>query len=125
VASVVASDEEGVVERLLPLRHWLGADAGRNMEQGQARTRLICTLVALCGFVLAALFVDLPDLVVALAAVYTLYAIALAVDIDRRPAASRPTSASTSSPRSAGACALAGTTCFWPLPSPSPPWRTT
>ena len=58
------------------------------MEQGQARTRLICTLVALSGFVLASLFVDLPDAVIDIAAVYTLYAIALAIDIDRRPAPS-------------------------------------
>ena len=84
MASVVAN-EEGVVERLLPLRHWLGADAGRNMDQGQARTRLICTLVALCGFGLASLFVDLPDTVVVFSIVYTLYAIALAIDTNRRP----------------------------------------
>ena len=91
MASVPASVEENagsVVERLLPLPHWLGTEAGRNMEQGQARTRLICTLVALCGFVLASLIVDLPELVVAIAALYTLYAIALAIDIDRRPAPS-------------------------------------
>jgi len=85
VASVLASGEEGVVERLLPLRHWLGAEAGRNMDQGQARTRLICTLVALCGFGLASLFVDLPDTVVVFSIVYTLYAIALAIDTNRRP----------------------------------------
>jgi diguanylate cyclase (GGDEF)-like protein len=91
VASVPASVEENagsVVERLLPLRHWLGTEAGRNMEQSQARTRLICTLVALSGFVIASLFVDLPELVVAIAALYTLYAIGLAIDIDRRPAPS-------------------------------------
>jgi diguanylate cyclase (GGDEF)-like protein len=85
VASILASDEEGVVERLLPLRHWLGADAGRNMDQGQARTRLICTLVALCGFARAELFVDLPHTVVVFSVVYTLYAIALAIDTNRRP----------------------------------------
>jgi diguanylate cyclase (GGDEF)-like protein len=88
VASILASTEEGLVGRLLPLRHWLGAEAGRNMEQGQARTRLICTLLALSGFVLASLFVDLPDAVVAIAIVYTLYALALAIHIDRRPAPS-------------------------------------
>lgn len=91
MVSVLASVEKnagGVVERLLPLRHWLGAEAGRNMEQSQARTRLICTLVALSGCVIASLFADLPELVVAIAALYTLYAIALAVHIDRRPAPS-------------------------------------
>ena len=80
--------KKGVVERLLPLRPWLDVEAGGSLEQAQARTRLICTLVALCGFVLASLFVDLPEAVVAIAAVYTLYAIALAVAIDRRPAPS-------------------------------------
>lgn len=91
MVSVLASVEKnagGVVERLLPLRHWLGAEAGRNMEQSQARTRLICTLVALSGCVIASLSADLPELVVAIAALYTLYAIALAVHIDRRPAPS-------------------------------------
>ena len=78
-----------LIERLLPLRHWLGAEAGRNLEQEQARTRLICTLVGLCGFMLASAFADLPDLVVAIAIGFPLYAIALAVDIDRRPAPSR------------------------------------
>jgi diguanylate cyclase (GGDEF)-like protein len=89
VASVLPSTEEGVAERLLPLRHWLGAEAGRNLEHGQARTRLICTFVGLAGFMLASLFVDLPGVVVAIAIGYPLYAIALAVDIDRRPAPSR------------------------------------
>ena len=90
--SVLDSTEErgrSLVERLLPLRHWLGAEAGRNMEQGQARTRLICTFVGLCGFMLVSAFADLPDLVVAIAIGFPLYAIALAVHIDRRPAPSR------------------------------------
>jgi hypothetical protein len=77
VASVLPSTEEGVAERLLPLRHWLGDEAGRNLEQGQARTRLICTLVGLSGFVLASLFVDLPAVIVAIAIAYPLYAIVL------------------------------------------------
>jgi diguanylate cyclase (GGDEF)-like protein len=87
VASVPL-EEGGVVERLLPLRHWLGADAGRNMDQGQARTRLMCTLVALAGFAIGSLFVDIPDAVVTISVIYTLYAIALAWHIDRQPAPS-------------------------------------
>jgi diguanylate cyclase (GGDEF)-like protein len=89
VALVLPSTEEGVVERLLPLRHWLGAEAGRNVEHGQARTRLMCTLVGLLGLVLASLFIDLPGVVIAIAIGYPLFAIALAIDIDRRPAPSR------------------------------------
>ena len=84
----VPLEEGGVVERLLPLRHWLGAEAGRNMDQGQARTRLMCTLVALLGFAIGSLFVDIPDLVVAISFVYTLYALALAWHVDRQPAPS-------------------------------------
>ena len=90
MSSISASTEEGagVLDRLLPLRPWLGAEAGRNLEQGQARTRLMCTLVAWSGFVLASLFVSLPGAVIDIAVVYTLYAIALAIHIDRRPASS-------------------------------------
>ena len=76
MASVLPSTEDGVAERLLPLRHWLGADAGRNAEQEQARTRLLCTLLGLSGLVLASLVVDLPGVVVAIAIAYPLYAIA-------------------------------------------------
>ena len=81
----VLTEEGGVVERLLPLRHWLGAEAGRSMDLGQARTRLICTLVALCGFMIGSLFVDIPDAVVEISALYTLYAIVMAWHVDRHP----------------------------------------
>jgi len=40
----------GFWDRLLPLRHWLGADAAGGIELGQAKTRLICTVVGLFGF---------------------------------------------------------------------------
>ena len=151
MASVLPSTEDGVAERLLPLRHWLGADAGRNAEQEQARTRLLCTLLGLSGLVLASLVVDLPGVVVAIAIAYPLYAIALAMHIARRPAPSRWRRGvaglldnligsaiaysgggfrglrrlSTSSPRWAGACASGGTICSSPRRSRSAAWRST
>ena len=78
-----------LIERLLPLRHWLGAEAGRNLEHEHARTRLICTLLGLCGFALASAFVDLPRLAVGVAIGFALYAIAVAVHIEWHPAPSR------------------------------------
>jgi diguanylate cyclase (GGDEF)-like protein len=88
VASVFASAEEGsrgVIERLLPLRHWLGEEVARNIERDQARTRLICTLVGLAGFVVAAQFAEVPDGIYATSIVFPLYAIAMALDTSRRP----------------------------------------
>ena len=91
MASVFASTEEdsGFFERLLPLRHWLGEEVARNIEQGQARTRLICTGFGLAGFVIAAQFAHVPDGIIATAIVFPLYAIAVAFDASRRPAPSR------------------------------------
>jgi diguanylate cyclase (GGDEF)-like protein len=90
VQTVLASGEErvSIFERVLPLRHWLGAETGRSMDQGQARTRLICTFAGLCGFVIAGYFVDLPGGIIATAIVFPLYAIALALHADRRAAPS-------------------------------------
>jgi diguanylate cyclase (GGDEF)-like protein len=90
VSSIPAETEEraGAIDRVLPLRHWLGAEEGRNLEQAQARTRFMCTFVAWCGFGLASLFVDVPDAIFAIAVAYTLYAVVLAVDIHWRPAPS-------------------------------------
>ena len=81
--------KDRLVDRVLPLRHWLGAETARNIEQAQARTRLICTFVGLAGFAIAARFVDLPDGIIATAIVFPLYAIAIAIDASRRPGPSR------------------------------------
>src|SRR5262245_36304274 len=77
------------MERVLPLAPWLGAETVRNLEQAQARTRLICTLAGLAGFVVAAWFVETPAGIVATAIVYPLYAIAVAVHARLRPAPTR------------------------------------
>jgi diguanylate cyclase (GGDEF)-like protein len=92
LASVLAATQGrlGVwLDRLLPLRHWLGTEAATNTEQGQARTRLICTLAGLCGFGIVGLFVELPAGIVATAIVFPLYAIAYALAVNRRPVPTR------------------------------------
>jgi diguanylate cyclase (GGDEF)-like protein len=77
------------LDRVLPLAHWLGAETGHNSEQGQARTRLICTLAGLLGFVIAARFGDLPRGIVATATAFPLYAIGYALLVYRYPMPTR------------------------------------
>ena len=92
LASVLAATHGrlgGLLDRLLPLRHWLGAEAATNTEQGQARTRLICTLAGLCGFAIVGVFADLPGGIVATAILFPLYAIGYAFEVKRRPVPTR------------------------------------
>ena len=84
VASVPAP-AAGFFDRVLPLGHWLGAETGDKIELGQARTRLICTLVGLSGFVIAGQFAEVPDGIVATAILFPLYAVALALHVYWRP----------------------------------------
>src|SRR2546427_771309 len=51
VSAEVPARRKGFLDRFLPLRHWLGAEASGGIEMGQAKTRLICTLVGVGGFV--------------------------------------------------------------------------
>jgi len=76
---------QGFWERLLPLRHWLGADSAGGIELGQAKTRLICTLVGLCGFGAIGYFSRLPAGIIATGIVFPLYAAAYLVLVYRRP----------------------------------------
>lgn len=80
---------DGLLGRILPLGHWLGAETGENAEQGQARTRLICTLAGLAGFMIASRFYTLPNGIVATAIVFPLYAVLYAVLVYRRPVPTR------------------------------------
>ena len=75
----------GLWDRLLPLPHWLGADAARGIEVGQARTRLICTVVALCGFGAIALAAKLPTGIMIIAAGFSLYALFYLALVHMRP----------------------------------------
>jgi diguanylate cyclase (GGDEF)-like protein len=87
MSSVLAAERDGsLFNRLLPLRHWLGPESARNIEAGQVRTRLICTFVGLCGFMIAAQFAELPGGIIGTAIVFPLYAIALALHTRWRPA---------------------------------------
>ena len=87
MSSVLAAErDDSLFNRLLPLRHWLGPESARNIEAGQARTRLICTFVGLCGFMIAAQFAELPGGIIGTAIVFPLYAIALALHTRWRPA---------------------------------------
>jgi len=74
------------LDRVLPLSHWLGTEAAQGIERGQAKTRLICTLIGLGGFAAMGSFTSLPDGIVATAIVFPLYAAALAALAYLRPA---------------------------------------
>ena len=56
-----AMPPQGLLERVLPLAHWLGAEAAQGIERGQAKTRLICTLLGLGGFAAIWAFSGLPQ----------------------------------------------------------------
>lgn len=66
---------QSALERVLPLRHWLSGDSANGFELGQARTRLICTAIALLGFLVASRYSPLPDGIVVVATVYAFYAV--------------------------------------------------
>ncbi len=74
------------LDRLLPLGHWLGAEAAQGIERGQAKTRLICTFLGLGGFAAMGSFASLPDGIVATAIMFPLYAAALTALVYMRPA---------------------------------------
>jgi diguanylate cyclase (GGDEF)-like protein len=89
VSVELSGGRRGFWDRLLPLGHWLGADATGGAELGQAKTRLICTFIGLCGFGVVALFTGLPAGIVATAIVFPLYALAYLVLVRRHPVPSR------------------------------------
>ena len=89
VSAEVPARRKGFLDRFLPLRHWLGAEASGGIEMGQAKTRLICTLVGVGGFVVMGRFVSLPDGIVGTAIVFTVYAIVYLVLVYKRPAPTR------------------------------------
>ena len=85
-SAVLQPERTGILDRVLPLRHWLGVDTARGLEQGQARTRLICTLIGLIGFVVIDRVAGLPGGIIATAIAFPVYAVALAISIRLRPA---------------------------------------
>ena len=89
VSAEVSDRRKGILDRFLPLRHWLGAEASGGIEMGQAKTRLICTVVGVGGFVVMGRFVSLPDGIVATGIVFPLYAVAYLILVYKRPAPTR------------------------------------
>jgi diguanylate cyclase (GGDEF)-like protein len=85
VSEEATRGRRGFWERLLPLRHWLGADAAGGIELGQAKTRLICTFLGLCGFGVIAQFGHLPAGIVATTVLFPLYAAAYLALVLRHP----------------------------------------
>lgn len=65
----------GFLETILPLKHWLSGESARGFEVGQARTRLICTAIALLGFLIIGRYSELPQGIVVTAFVYALFAL--------------------------------------------------
>src|SRR5438445_12164775 len=89
VSAEVSARRKGFWDRFLPLRHWLGAEAWGGIEMGQAKTRLICTLVGVGGFGVMGRFVSLRDGIVATPIVCTLSAVVYLVLVYTRPAPTR------------------------------------
>lgn len=86
----IAAQRARFLDRLLPLEPWLGADATRGIEQGQARTRLICAFIGLCGLVVIGRFIaEIPQGIVATAILFPLYAIGYAIHVRVHPAPTR------------------------------------
>ena len=75
----------GFWDRLLPLRHWLGGNAAGGIELGQAKTRLMCTVVGLCGFGVMAHFSGLPTGIAVTAAVASVYSAGYLLLVRRYP----------------------------------------
>jgi len=82
----VSARHEGFLDRFLPLGHWLRSDTAGDIELSQAKTRLICTVIGLGGFLVMGRFASLPDGIVGTAIVFPLYAFAYLVLAYKRPA---------------------------------------
>src|SRR5882762_2988082 len=86
VSTETSARREGLLDRFLPLGHWLGSDTAGGIELSQAKTRVICTVVGLGGFLVMGRFASLPDGIVGTAIVFPLYAFAYLVLAYKRPA---------------------------------------
>ena len=86
VSAEVSARRKGFLDRVFPLRHWLGAQASGGIEMGQAKTRLICTVVGVGGFAVMSPLAALPNGIIATAIVFPLYALAYLILVYKRPA---------------------------------------
>jgi diguanylate cyclase (GGDEF)-like protein len=85
VSEEISNRKKRFLDRLLPLRYWLGADAAGGLEVGQAKTRLMCTVVGLCGLGVIGSFASIPLEVAATGVAFLLYAVVYLVLVRRRP----------------------------------------
>src|SRR5258706_5742304 len=76
VSAGPSARREAFLDRFLPLGHWLGSDTAGGIELSQAKTRVICTVIGLGGFLVMGRFASLPDGIVGTAVVFPLYAVA-------------------------------------------------
>ena len=86
VSAEVSARRKGFLDRVFPLGHWLGAEASGGIEMGQAKTRLICTVVGVGGFAVMSPFAALPNGIIATAIVFPLYALAYLILVYKHPA---------------------------------------
>ena len=86
VSAEVSARRKGFLDRVFPLGHWLGAQASGGIEMGQAKTRLICTVVGVGGFAVMSPFAALPNGIIATAIVFPLYALAYLILVYKHPA---------------------------------------
>src|SRR5258708_31093814 len=85
VSAGPSARREAFLDRFLPLGHWLGSDTAGGIELSQAKTRVICTVIGLGGFLVMGRFASLPDGIVGTAVVFPLYAFAYLVLAYKRP----------------------------------------
>ncbi len=79
-------ERQGVLDRILPLRLWLGAETSQSLELGQARTRLLCTVVSLLGFAFIGRTAELPAGIIGVAVFFPVYALGYALHVRMKPA---------------------------------------
>jgi diguanylate cyclase (GGDEF)-like protein len=84
--TAIRVERKGILDRVLPLGHWLGPESAQSLELGQAGTRLWCTLVSLLGFIVIGRFAELPAGIVGVAVVFPIYAIGYSIHVRLNPA---------------------------------------
>jgi diguanylate cyclase (GGDEF)-like protein len=85
-SAAIQTESKGILDRFLPLGHWLGMETAQSLEPGQARTRLFCTLISLLGFFFIEQVAELPAGIIGVAIVFPVYAIGYSMYVRLSPA---------------------------------------